>query len=63
MHVWSESVTCFYGSYEAARILAKTQDFFNAGDFVQNFLTLPVSKKKEKKKKRERENYQTRLAA
>ena len=61
-----------YGSYEAACILAKTQDSFNTGDLICAQFSdpprhLPRFKKKKRKrkekKKGERENYQIRLAA
>ena len=53
-----------YGSYEAACILAKTQDFFNTGDLICAQFSDPPrhlprfkkkKEKKEKKRKKERE--------
>ena len=56
------SVTCFYGSYEAPCILAKTQDVFNTGDLICGQFSdpppqppAPVSKKKKRKEKERKE--------
>ena len=49
VHVWSESVTCFYGSYEAACVLAKRQNV------LQETLCAPSPQQKKKlKEKKER---------
>lgn len=55
VHVWSESVTCFYDSYEAACVLAKRQNV------LQETLCAPSPQQKKNWKKKKRDRKRTPL--